>query len=353
MKKHANIPVFIPHEGCPNNCVFCNQRAITGMHEKAERDIRPEIDAALESLTLPPCEIQIAFFGGSFTGIDRNLMVRLLSDAYTYVQERKVDSIRLSTRPDYISEEILDILKSHGVKSVELGIQSMDDSVLKRSLRGHSSEDSERACALIKAHGFELVGQMMSGLPGSTEESEVRTAKKLAAMGCDAARLYPTVVFENTELCRMAKSGEYTPLDEEQAIKRGASVLEALIQNGVKPIRIGLQATEALCAGTDVYGGTHHSALGERIEGEYYRRLLAGLLEPLSQNLSDKPEECVIFCAPGEESKVSGQKKINRLWLAETLFGNPGEVRRIKIRPSDRLSPYSLELDAYRPKRKT
>ena len=342
MKKHANIPVFIPHEGCPNACVFCNQRVITGVKDTADRDIRPEIDAALASILLPPTDVQIAFFGGSFTGIDRTLMLRLLDDAYAYVRAGKVDSIRLSTRPDYISAEILDILKSYGVKSVELGIQSMDDTVLALSARGHTAADSERACKLVKAYGFELVGQMMLGLPGSTEESDVFTAKELVRLHCDACRIYPTVVFENTELCRMATNGAYRPLSAEEAVTRGASVLDVLLKGGVTPIRIGLQATEALSDGTDVYAGANHSALGEKIESEFYKRLLEASLETLP-HAADKPETVTVLCAPGEESKVSGQNKANRLWLANALFGTD-DRRRIKIRPQSGISPYTVVL---------
>lgn len=342
MKKHANIPVFIPHEGCPNACVFCNQRVITGVKAAADRDIRPEIDAALASILLPPTDVQIAFFGGSFTGIDRTLMLRLLCDAYAYVRAGKVDSIRLSTRPDYISAEILDILKSYGVKSVELGIQSMDDTVLALAARGHTAADSERACKLVKAYGFELVGQMMLGLPGSTEESDVFTAKGLVRLRCDACRIYPTVVFENTELCRMATNGAYRPLSAEEAVTRGASVLDVLLKGGVTPIRIGLQATEALSDGTDVYAGANHSALGEKIESEFYKRLLEASLETLP-HAADKPETVTVLCAPGEESKVSGQNKANRLWLANALFGSD-DRHRIKIRPQSGISPYTVVL---------
>lgn len=342
MKKHANIPVFVPHEGCPNACVFCNQRVITGVRDAADRDIRPEINAALASIALPPADVQIAFFGGSFTGIDRTLMVRLLGDAYAYVRAGKVGSIRLSTRPDYISAEILDILKSYGVKSVELGIQSMDDTVLALSKRGHSAKSSERACELIKAYGFELVGQMMLGLPGSTEESDVFTAKELVRLRCDACRIYPTVVFENTELCRMTKDGSYSPLSAEEAVTRGASVLDVLLKGGVMPIRIGLQATEALSDGTDVYAGANHSALGEKIESEFYRRQLAASLETLP-HAADMPETVTVLCAPGEESKVSGQNKTNRLWLANALFGTQ-DIHRIKILPQSGISPYTVVL---------
>lgn len=338
--KHANIPVFIPHEGCTNACVFCDQRAITGVREKADRDIRPEIERSLESLTLAPEDIQIAFFGGSFTGIDRALMVRLLSDAYAYVRAGRVGSLRLSTRPDYISTDILDLLKSHGVKSIELGLQSLCDPVLALARRGHTADDAERACALIRSYGFELVGQMMLGLPGSTLANEVYTAERIVKLGCQAARIYPTVVFENTELCRMAKSGAYTPLDVEEAVRRGASVLDVFVRGGVQVLRIGLQKSETT-PDSRVYGGADHSALGERIESAYYYSLLERECGDL---LSGEPKSITIFCAPGEQSKVSGQKKENRRKLAARLFGSEEAVGRIRIRADGSLSAYTLRI---------
>ncbi|MBQ9746439.1 MAG: radical SAM protein [Clostridia bacterium] len=182
MKKHRNIPIFVPHLGCPNTCVFCNQRKISG-HAKADfSSVQREIEGALA--TIPAgTEVQIAFFGGSFTGIDREDMLYLLKTAKRYIDAGKVESIRLSTRPDYIDEEILDILEAHGVRTIELGIQSMDDSVLAKSGRGHTSAQSERACRLICKRGFELVGQMMTGLPGSTPEKDRYTAEKICEMG--------------------------------------------------------------------------------------------------------------------------------------------------------------------------
>ncbi len=339
--KHANIPVFIPHEGCTKACVFCDQRAITGVREKADRDIRPEIDHALSHLTLAPENIQIAFFGGSFTGIDRALMVRLLEDAYAYVKDGRVGSLRLSTRPDYISPDILDLLKSHGVRSIELGLQSLCDPVLTLSGRGHTVRDAERACALICAYGFELVGQMMLGLPGSTLEDELYTARRIVSLGCRAARIYPTVVFENTELCRMAKSGTYTPLDVEEAVRRGAEVLDVFVQNSIRVLRIGLQKNET-ASESRVYGGANHSALGERIESAYYYRLLERLYDTdASPVVSDR---LTIFCAPGEQSKVSGQKKENRRRLARKLFGSDRAVHRIRIQPDPSLAPYTLRI---------
>ena len=193
MKSHRNIPIFVPHLGCPNMCVFCNQKKISG-HEKADfSSVKDEIEKALETVPAD-CEVQIAFFGGSFTGIDREDMIYLLETAKEFIDRGRVDSIRLSTRPDYIDEEILDILLKYKVKTIELGIQSMDDGVLLKSGRGHTAKDTERACALINSYGFELVGQMMTALPGSAPEKEIYTAKRICEMGAKGARIYPTVV---------------------------------------------------------------------------------------------------------------------------------------------------------------
>ena len=175
MKKHANIPIFIPHLGCPNDCVFCNQRSISGHMSFDESKVRFEIKEALSSIEKigEIEEVEIAFFGGSFTGIDRSLMVYLLETAHEYITAGRVDSIRLSTRPDYISEEILDILEKYGVRTIELGLQSMCDDVLIRSRRGHDASTAERACRMIKERGFSLIGQMMIGLPGSDIQKEL------------------------------------------------------------------------------------------------------------------------------------------------------------------------------------
>ena len=174
--RHINIPVFIPHLGCPNACVFCNQRTISGTSDFREEDVRGIIDGALA--TVPrDSEVEIAFFGGSFTGIDRSLMLRLLDLADEYIDAGKVTALRCSTRPDYIDDEILSILISHRMTTVELGIQSTDDAVLAASRRGHDSATSERACRAVKAAGLELVGQMMTGLPGADVKSEIKTAE--------------------------------------------------------------------------------------------------------------------------------------------------------------------------------
>lgn len=235
MKKHVNIPVFIPHLGCPNMCVFCNQRSISGTVRYSRDDVRKTIDEALATVS-PEQEAQIAFFGGSFTGIDRDEMIYLLETGYGYVKSGRVSSIRLSTRPDYIDAEILDILSRYGVKTIELGLQSMSDRVLAACKRGHTAEQGREACRMIKERGFELIGQMMIGLPCSTEEDEIYTAREICALGAHGARIYPTVVFLDTELADMAERGEYTPLSVEEAAGRSASVLDVFARTGVRVI---------------------------------------------------------------------------------------------------------------------
>ena len=207
--RHINIPVFIPHLGCPNMCVFCNQRTISGTQEFHRESVKTIIDNALS--TIPDgTDTEIAFFGGSFTGIDRDLMIYLLDTAEEYVRAGRVGGIRLSTRPDYISDEILDILGRYAVHDIELGIQSMDDRVLAACRRGHTAAQSEYACRAVKSRGFRLVGQMMTGLPGADAQSELQTARAICRLGADGARIYPTVVFRGTELCDMAQSeGHY------------------------------------------------------------------------------------------------------------------------------------------------
>ena len=170
MKKHANIPIFIPHLGCPNQCVFCNQRSISGVDEFNPESVTDIIESALATIG-EGVDVEIAFFGGSFTGIDRPLMIRLLEIANSYLVSGKISGIRCSTRPDYISREILDELKKYGMTVIELGLQSIDDSVLSLTKRGHTSDSAMRACKMIKERGFDLIGQMMIGLPDSTLES--------------------------------------------------------------------------------------------------------------------------------------------------------------------------------------
>ena len=303
---HRNIPIFIPHLGCPNQCVFCNQRSISGCSTFSEETVKNEIDCAL--LTIAEAEeTEIAFFGGSFTGIDRDLMLRLLQTAEEYVQKGRVASIRLSTRPDYINDEILTLLSRYSVRVIELGLQSMDDDVLKSTRRGHTAKQAIDACQAIKRAGFALVGQMMIGLPSATAESEILTARTIVSLGTDAVRIYPTVVFYDTPLCEMTQMGAYQPLSVEEAVQRAAGVLEIFLQAGTPCIRIGLQATESLTSPEAVLAGPNHPALGELVWNEYYyQRLIKAIRHA---KLCGK--DVCLWVAEREISKLVGQHRCN------------------------------------------
>ncbi len=334
--RHVNIPVFIPHLGCPNDCVFCNQRTISGRCNYDKSGVRGEIECALATLS-GDCEVQIAFFGGSFTGIDRGEMVYLLSVAKEFIDSGKVSSIRLSTRPDYIDREILDILKTYSVKTVELGIQSISDDVLKASHRGHTAEDSVRAMNLIKEYGFELVGQMMIGLPDSSVEDEIKTAEAICACMADGARIYPTVVFYDTKLCEMAKAGKYSPLKLDDAIFRTKAAKSVFVRENVECIRVGLQSAENLSDKCKVYAGDYHDAIGELVDSEIYYDKIK---EEIEKNLlADKinGSDIVIYAPCGEVSKVIGHKKENKQRLQNEYY-----VKNIKVIEKVELLRYNI-----------
>lgn len=335
MKRHANIPIFIPHLGCPNQCVFCNQRHISGVSKFEAKEVIPTIEAALA--TIPAgTDTEIAFFGGSFTGIERELMLELLKIANTYVQSGRVSSIRCSTRPDYIDSDILDILEQYGVKTIELGLQTVADSVLRVCKRGHSSANEKDACRMIVERGFSLVGQMMIGLPGATSDSELDTAEFIINSGADGARIYPTVVFRDTELCDMAQRGEYTPLGIEEAVERSIGPLKLLTDAGIEVIRIGLCASENLADTDTYYAGPNHPALGEMIISRLFYTNICTLLEERDcRGLTP-----TVLVSRGSISKAIGQKKENKIRLIEQ-FG----LADIKFREFDSLAQYELKLE--------
>ncbi len=326
--RHINIPIFIPHLGCPYACVFCNQRKISGVNAFALSEVEKTIETVLSTVS-PDDEVEIAFFGGSFTAIDRSLMLELLKIGYSYIEKGVVCALRCSTRPDAIDDEILSILQKYGMKTIELGMQSARDEVLLKTRRGHSYAQTVQSAKLIKAYGFQLVLQMMLGLPGSTKEDEIYTAKQIVELGADATRIYPTVVFNDTKLCTMAKMGEYLPLSNEEAISRGVSVLRVFHQNHIPVIRIGLCASETLTSDDSVYGGANHPALGELIYSELYYEMLCELLKESTYT----EKNVTVYVNKGELSRAIGHKKKNKLRLME-MFSLKG-IRFIeRKRPS-------------------
>ena len=313
--RHINIPVFIPHLGCPNQCVFCNQHTISGVSDFDPDSVRDIIDEALSTVNAED-DVEIAFFGGSFTGIDRELMIYLLEIANSYVLRGSVRSIRCSTRPDYVDEEIVGILKKYNVCVVELGLQSVSDEVLEITKRNHSFSDEERACRLITEAGITLVGQMMIGLPGATIETELETARFIINAGAVAARVYPTVVFRDTELCSMSVCGSYTPLSLDEAVERTAKVVSLLRRSDVKVIRVGLCSSDNLSAEDTYFAGPNHPALGELVENRIYYDVISDKLKEISLDSETVVE---IYIPRGALSKAVGQKKRNKFLLIESF----------------------------------
>ena len=307
--KHYNIPIFISHFGCPNACVFCNQKKINGREtDVTMEDVRQIIEMYLE--TLPKnSKKEVAFFGGTFTGISLNLQKEYLKTVYEYIEKGLIDGIRLSTRPDCINREIVGQLRKYGVTSVELGVQSLDEKVLKATARYYPVETVAEACALLKEDGMELGIQLMIGLPESTMESDYETAVKALEMHPDTARIYPTLVIKNTKMEEMFLKGEYKALSIEEAVERTRKIYSLLESNGVNVIRVGLQPSEDLREDGVVLGGPFHPAFRELVETEIYYNFFKAIAE--------KEKRLEIEADERNISKLVGIKKANRVRLKE------------------------------------
>ena len=263
------IPVFVPHMGCPHDCCFCNQRTISGQTEAPTRE---SVIAAIKSykdIAGNYGSVEIAFYGGSFTAIplkQQDVLLKAAQEGCKALDFRP--DFRVSTRPDYIDEEILCYLKDNGVKTIELGAQSMCDDILKLSGRGHLSQDTVSAAALIRKFGFVLGIQTMPGLPGSNRDTDIETAEKVIAIKPDIVRIYPTLVIKGTDLERMLLSGEYKPLSLTDAIDICAEITFMYERAGIKVIRTGLQSSDNISSDGDVVAGPCHPAFGELVKSK-------------------------------------------------------------------------------------
>lgn len=330
--RHINIPIFIPHLGCPNQCIFCNQRHISGTVNFDENEVEKNIRDVLSTVK-PEDECEIAFFGGSFTGIDRNLMVRLLDIAQKYVNSGHVIGIRMSTRPDYINDEIISILLSYKITFVELGIQSMNDNVLSYLKRGHTASDTVRAANMLKKAGIPFVGQMMIGLPTATKTDEIECARRICELGATSSRIYPTLVFCNTELEEYTRNGAYTPLTVDEAVDRSAEVLRVFVEGNVDCIRIGLCESDNLHSDSSFVAGPNHPSIGEMIKSALYLKIIE---EKLTQV---KDKTLIISCPFGSTSQIVGNKAKNKNYLREK-YG----FKKIQIVENDILRPFDINI---------
>ncbi len=302
--KHINVALFVPDEGCPHRCSFCNQKTISGKTKPLTvADIENAVETALSTSECGNGEI--AFFGGSFTAIERNYMLSLLEKGKEYVDKGLFKGIRISTRPDCIDAEILTLLKEFGVTSIELGCQSMDDEVLSLNVRGHTSADVVKSASLIKEYGFELGVQMMTGLYGDTREKSIVTAKRLISLKPDTARIYPTVVLENTHLASLYEVGEYIPQTTDEAADLCAELLVMFYEADIKVIRLGLHSGGNVEEG--FIAGAYHPAFRELAESRiYFRRIKEEI-----QNRNIKTGQIEITVGSKFISMASGQKKSN------------------------------------------
>lgn len=314
--RKGNISIFVPHNGCPQQCSFCNQKTITGKEKQpTPDDVRSAAETALKRKGF---QYEIAFFGGSFTAIDREYMLSLLKAACEYVDGDRVTGIRISTRPDFIDEEILTILKQYKVSSIELGAQSMDDEVLTANKRGHSSDDVVKASNLIKDFGFELGLQMMTGLYKDTDEKSVETAKKIIALNPDTVRIYPTVVLKGTYLAQLFEDEIYKPQTVDDAANLCTKLVPMFEEKGIRVIRLGLHSSPDIKK--NMVAGAFHDSFGEIVQSRYM----------LNKILKYPPASYEIMVHSKSVSKLKGQQKRNIYFLMEEGYS-------IKVTVNDKL----------------
>ena len=328
----AIIPIFIPHAGCPHQCVFCNQKTISGQKTAALEGAKELINRWLERVK-PSVENEAAFYGGSFTGLDITLQKELLALTDELLARKVIGSVRLSTRPDYIDDERLKLLRAHGVKLVELGVQSLDDKVLAVAERGHTTEQVTNAVALLKKYGFKVGVQLMVGMPEQDFASVKDTVEQVLTLKPDIARIYPLLVIKGTPLAKSYEAGQFEPLSLEEAVEQAAYMYKKLSEAGIKIIRVGLQPDDELCAEGNILAGPFHPSMGELVQSYLLReKLTPQILETAKQN----GEAILILCPRRLESKLRGMRNGNvHFWsllvAPKKLIVKGIDVREIEI----------------------
>lgn len=340
MKKEYIIPIFVPHLGCPNNCIFCNQKKISGQTKMVNaKDVEDTIEYYLKNFKDDNKYVEVAFFGGSFTAIEKEKQEELLQAVQKYIKDKKVNSIRISTRPDAIDKDILKMLKKYHVKTIELGVQSMNNYILNRSQRGHTVEDVKKASKLIRWNGFILGHQMMVGLPESTKQDEINTAKELIKLKPKIVRVYPVLVIKDTPLAIEYENKEYTPLTVTQAVERCKEIVELFNKHKINVIRIGLQNTEEISdpskETSQVVAGPYHPAFRQLVESSmWYDSLLNEI-----KKINTKVIKVKIIANPENINNIIGHKKENVLKLKEVYDVD------VTVESSEEIKPGKFKLE--------
>ena len=311
------VPIFIPHVGCPNLCSFCNQRTIAG---KAQAPTPESVAETIGSAMAHAGGVaEVAFYGGSFTCVDRELQTAYLNAVTPFLENGQVSGIRISTRPDAVGEDVLDFLLKHGVKTIELGAQSMVDGVLLANNRGHFAQDTREAAKRVKACGFRLGLQMMTGLRGDTPSGAMKTAREFVMLDPAFVRIYPTVVLPGTELAEVYQRGVYSPQSLEEAVELTAILYDIFEKANIKVIRMGLHTDDAL--GETALAGPYHPAFGELVYARLYRKQA----ETIMKELDLRGKRVCLVVSPGDISKMTGQQKSNIKYL--TRLTGASEIR--------------------------
>ncbi|MCX6231894.1 MAG: radical SAM protein [Bacteroidetes bacterium] len=327
--KHYTIPIFIPELACPNRCIYCDQSKISGMKKiPSINDVRQTIENHLSTIVKENAEVEIGFFGGSFTGIPIDEQKKYLQSVQIYIKQGSVNSVRLSTRPDYIDINKLKLLKDYHVKTIELGAQSLDDEVLQLSERGHSVDDVKRAAQLIIENGFDLGLQMMIGLPGDTLEKTIQTAKKIVEFGATNTRIYPTIVIKGTKLETLYLENKYKALSLSESIIAIKSIIPIFENAKIRIIRIGLHPSEDLQS--DAYiAGPLNPSIRELVETELWKdQLIVYAKNP------DKNKNITIFVAPKMFNFAIGYHAFNKIML-EKSYKNVKFMRDCNLNERD------------------
>jgi histone acetyltransferase (RNA polymerase elongator complex component) len=329
--KHSNIPIFIPELACPHQCIFCNQSKISGQKEIPQPEEIPSIIETHLATMNDGREIEVAFFGGSFTGIPLDLQERYLAAAYKYLETGKINGIRLSTRPDYINDNVTNLLKRYGVTTIELGAQSTDDNVLLASGRGHKSDAIRIASEIILKNGFHLGLQMMIGLPQDSYERSNQTVNDIIRLGADNTRIYPTLVIKGTQLAKLHDMGLYQPLDLETAVKWSKEFYLRFEKNGIKVLRVGLHPSEELDYHKSLIAGPYHRSFMELVMTGIWRDILKQELRSI-QN-----ESLCLTVHPHQINFVWGYEGRNKKLFEEKNLN-------IKVTGDDSLSKYGIKI---------
>lgn len=331
MSRPFIIPVFLPHQGCPQRCIFCNQIAITSIKKNlpSTKRLRSWINEYIKYKGKQRHPVQIAFYGGNFLGLKTDDIMRLLHEAARFVKDGLIDSIRFSTRPDTIDIQRLDVIKQYPVATIELGVQSMDDQVLAAANRGHTALDTEKAVELLKAHKYEIGLQMMVGLPGDDETKSLATGRRMAGLGPDFVRIYPTAVLANSPLAALYRQGEYTPWPLERCVIIVKNLYLMFINNKIPVIRMGLQASGDLAEGSTILAGPYHPAFGHLVHSEIFLDRAAAAIKSEKSN----HETITLKVHPRNISKMRGLNNQN-IEILKRKF----QIKHIRIIPDPALS---------------